>query len=137
MACRVRGHGRRPPRIILDHDTTTPSPLSLGLGEMDHGQRRGPFPPGRVYPSAGCTPQHCGHTDSLREQLIDAPLIDVRSCPMEGVERSRVARGVRPGATPRSVPVTHHVVDSASRIALTDGSCGRLQRSKHGQAVDC
>ncbi len=98
-------------------DTSPPSGERIARDASHHAARRHPWSWRRWFTAsgaarsrcAGSTPQHCGHTDSLREQLIDAPHIGLRSCRMEGVERSRVARGVRPGATPSSEPVAHHV----------------------------
>ena len=45
---------------------------SLGLDDMIHGNRRGPLPLRWVYLHAlRELAQHCGHADSLREQLMD------------------------------------------------------------------
>jgi hypothetical protein len=45
---------------------------SLGLDDMVHGNRRGPFPLRWVYlHMLRELAQHCGHADILREQLIN------------------------------------------------------------------
>src|SRR5438552_10513809 len=45
---------------------------SLGLDDMVHGNRRGPLPLRWVYlHMLRELPQHCGHTDTLREQLVN------------------------------------------------------------------
>jgi len=53
-------------------DSSRRATASLGLGDIVHGNRRGPLPLRWVYlHMLRELAQHCGHADILREQLIN------------------------------------------------------------------